>query len=359
VHALEARRFLPGVRTRYAHVAWCESINDERLVPALHTLRESLGGDPPVLFPTNDNVVRILAENWPELATHYRLSWGDCAGTVLSLLTKSRLHDRCDEIGALYPRTRILDGLDELEGAIEVIEFPLIVKPARPLSAFKVKIVEDAGSLRALVQRHESQLPFLLQQWIPGADRRLRFCALYLDRGRVLARFDGRKLRSQPPARGQTTAADSYVDDRLYAESLRFFEGLGLSGPVSLEVKVGPDDRQWVIEPTIGRTDYWLDCCVVNGVNLPYLEYRHQLGHRLRRLRQTSAGIWMDTERDLPVLGHNLPDLLRALSSGQRIAFPYLACDDLPPFFASWPILVRRMGGRLVRRISRLVGRGA
>src|SRR5688572_23134949 len=68
VHALEAVRTLPGCSTRLATVHPVEEVNGPGVVRALKALRGRIPGtDRPVLFLTNDNMVREVARAWPEL----------------------------------------------------------------------------------------------------------------------------------------------------------------------------------------------------------------------------------------------------------------------------------------------------
>jgi predicted ATP-grasp superfamily ATP-dependent carboligase len=361
VHALEARPFVPGVRTRLAQVHLVGDINGPALVDHLRELRPRLDGPgKPVLLLANDNMVRQVAERISELQGLYALSWAASAPTVLELLSKANLEARCAKVGADYPQSVLLRGPEELAAVQERIGLPCIVKPVRPLSPFKVRRVADARELEELVSRFESALPFLVQQWVPGDDRSLRFCALYLDRGEVRARFEGRKLRSFPPALGGATAADACPDDTVYRETLRFFSGLGLSGPVSLEVKLGPDGRPWVIEPTVGRTDYWLPVCTANGVDLPWIEYLHQAKEPVPASAATDEAIWLDTERDPLSVLTCAGAWTRALVRGKRVVLPYFGHGDGRPFRASLGTFVRgntaRAWGFFRRRLGRLFG---
>lgn len=346
VHALEAKRFLPGTRTRHARVHFVEDINRGGLVPALLEVAERIGGRP-VLFLTNDNMVREAAAAWAELEPRYRLSWGVSAKAVAALLSKADLHAHCRRVGAAYPRSVTLESREAVASLDADLRFPLVVKPARPLSPFKVRRIAAAADLGRLVEAYPAALPFVVQEWIPGDDRALRFCALYLDRGRVLARFEGRKLRSSPPALGATTAAEAYRDDAVYEETLKFFRDLQLSGPVSLEVKLGPDGTPWVIEPTLGRTDFWLGCCIGNGVNLPLVEYLHQAGEPVPDPGDGRPAVWVDTERDPAAVWTGL----RAWALQRRsVVLPYLAADDPRPSLVAW----RQFLWATLRRIARL-----
>ena len=355
VTALEANRKVPGVRTRAARVVFTEDINGSGLIDGLLDLRRELPDAPdPVLFLTNDNMVRVVAREWERLEGRYRLSWAHCRQDVLRLLDKTSLEAHCREHGLPYPKTWLLENAEALGGLTKAgLAFPLIVKPALPLSGFKVRLIDDGQGLRRLVDERPQSLPFLLQHWVPGDDRRILFTAFYLHRGQIRASFCGRKLASKPAALGQTTVAESFEHEGIRELAERFFAPLGLSGPVSLEAKLDAKGQPWIIEPTLGRTDYWLDCCVANGVNLPLIEYQDQSGMEIAPARQTQGMIWFDTERS--PLSHLRLRLGRGeTASGKwRARFAYWdRSDPMPALHSAWRVL-GQTGGRVWNRVAR------
>jgi D-aspartate ligase len=347
VFGLEQDAALPGVRSRAARVRLIPDLNGQGLVQALLDPRNDWPGDlPPVLFPTNDNMVRVLAEAWPSLAGRYRLSWSGGREQVRRLLEKSALEQRCLEAGCSYPASVRFDAQTDPALVTAQLGLPVIAKPARPLSSFKVRVINTIDELVDLRARHSDALPFIVQSFVPGGDERIRFCALYLDRGREIARFDGRKLRSRPM--GHTTIAEPLRDDAIHEQTLRFFRGLDLSGPVSVEWKLDADGHAWVIEPTVGRTDFWIDVCVANGVNLPWVEYCHQAGLSIPRVAQRYERTWINTERDPGALPWWAGQLARRRVSASRPTFPYLSATDPGPV----PRATLRAAQRLLRRLS-------
>lgn len=353
VIALENNRSLPGFYTRYANVIQVKDINGYGLIDSLQkTALDFNGAELPVLFLTNDNMVRIVGQYWHELENLYQMSWSNCRNRLLNLLDKDSLQIHCDLLNLPYPETQLLTGKENLDHLLgQGLSFPLIVKPTRPLSEFKVHLIENHVSLMSLACSYSNSLPFLLQQWIPGDDHRLLFTAFYLDRGRILAAFEGRKLASWPPALGQTTIAESHLNASVFELARRFFEPLQLSGPVSLEIKLDPSGHPWVIEPTLGRTDYWLDCCVSNGINLSFIEYCHQTGKAIATPSQGDAAIWFDTERS-PLSYLNF--VFNKKIIGRRHArFSYLDRSDLMPFFHALIRLCVSIGERAWCRLRR------
>ena len=356
VVALEANTTLPGFRTDCARVVKVPEINGQGLITALNDFAHTISGDiQPVLFLTNDNMVRIVGQHWDALSGRYQMSWAGCRERLLPLLDKSSLEAHCASLGLPYPRSRMLSAATDLDKLVSgaQLTFPIIVKPTRPLSGFKVRLVDDIDGVRALLKDYDHALPFLLQEWVPGDDRQLYFTAFYLDNGHVLATYEGQKLGSNPPAMGQTTIARSRPNPAAREIAERFFAPLKLSGPVSLEVKLDQDGRPWIIEPTLGRTDYWLDCCVANGVNLPAIEYAHQTGAPIPASAQTNEMIWFDTERA------PFSYLRFRLSGGPGIGeawrprFPYWGHADPRPAYQGYRRFFENQATRVWRRLTR------
>ena len=355
VHALEPNAALPGARTVCATVHRVASIHPPHLTQTLLDFAATL--DAPekiVLFPINDTMVGDLAENWDALSQHYVLAWSDSRDDVARLITKANLEQHTRDCGLNYPRSILIEEPLQDVSQLGDMEFPMLAKPSKPLGSFKTRRISNFDELTTIVRECPDDLPILVQEWIEGGDRDLYFCALLLDHGRDIARFEGRKLRSLPPARGQTTSAEAVVNDELYDITVRFFKDTQVSGPVSLEVKRDPKGRFWIIEPTLGRTDYWVDLCIQNGVPFPVLSYDLVTGttdpliaEPVRRSR------WFDTDRD----GFSFISLLL---SGQ-IGFPgfparftYFDLRDLAPSMCALPHnlfdIIRRVFGRITGR---------
>ena len=272
VIALEANRRLAGTKTKCADIVFVDDINGPGLIEALASLAPSVSGSAtPILFLTNDRMIATVGENYERIRNIYLLSWGPSRDAILPLLRKESIELRCLETGIPHPKSRMIRSRSDSVPPQFDLSFPIIFKPDQPVSAYKTLVVETIEEVEDWWPTIESCLPAIAQEFIPGDDSTIRFAALYLDRGEVVARFEGRKLRSRPM--GHTSIAIGETNDSLHSLAKRFFGGLDISGPVSLEVKSGPDGKQWVIEPTVGRTDFWVGLCIHDKVDLPLIEY--------------------------------------------------------------------------------------
>lgn len=353
VYALEKDGRVPGARSNAIHQLFlCSEAEMANLVPTLAALRARLPRDREVvLFPTNDTHVRLMGEGVAQLLPHYRLSWAHCAADVLRLQRKNELEQAARSQGLQYPRSATLVDVAGAAVAVAGFRYPVILKPARPLSSFKTALAQSLPDLLSVLQRFQGDLPILAQEYIAGGDESLYFGALVLDHGAVVQEMVGRKIASYPPARGQTTVAESVDEPQVLALTRQFFAGLQMSGPVSLELKKAPDGSFWVIEPTVGRTDFWLELCVAAGFNQVYQEFQLALG------RPATAGAlrpatWFDGERD--VLAYwQAAVRQRTLRpyGGKHPTFTFWRPGDQRPFLAA---CANAVTWRLAARLRRL-----
>lgn len=335
VYAVEQNASLPGTATSKV-IGWFKApIGAQDLVDTLTNLASgNHWRGRPVLFLMNDKMVGVVANAWGRLAQHYRLSWADSRKEVVRLQSKDRIPELCRSNGVRFPATTVVTGPEDCVTVEAAAPYPLIVKPAMPMGDFKAIIVQSRAELVALMHRYAKNLPFVVQQWIPGGPSTLKFCSLYLIRGRAAARLEGRKGYAGPDGLGQGTVMEPWPDDRVYEAAMRYLDGLELSGPVAVEFKEDPSGHLWLIEPNVGRTEYCVDVCVANGFNLPLIEYQHAIGAEISAVVTSNSRIWCDTDRD------KLSWFRFAKShprSGRvyRPAFPYLRLTDLGPFFRS------------------------
>jgi len=333
VTALDQNKALPSAATRFARVHAAAGINSEQTAAILLEQRKHMPADVPVvLYASSDNMVRSIAEHWKELEPYYRLSWAPSVDLVTALIDKSNLEHICAERDLLYPRSFLLQDVAGEREAIERVGLPILVKPIRPLSGFKAIRVNTADELSALVRRYQSDLPFLVQRWIPGADDSLYFCSMIVADGAPVAEFTGRKIEASPPGTGVGTIVESCPEAEVLELSRRFIQGLHYTGPIAIEYKRDPEGRFWLIEPNVGRTEYSVDLIIQAGINFPLIEYQMALGMPLSaNTVQRDPVVWYDTDRD-PLCYLRL--CLRERTwrpRGKRRVFPYIGHGDWFP----------------------------
>lgn len=349
VYAMERNQLCPGATSnRVKRVFPVKDFDAEHLLPALAQARADMVLHQDVaLLAINDRQVAVIARNLERVLADYLVAWAPEAETILTLQRKDTLERIALAQGLHYPRSRIFDRPVIESNAID-LQFPVILKPVQPLSSFKTLLLQDATELAPALERHARDLPILAQEYVTGGDESIFFGALLLDRGRAIYGVAGRKLASYPPARGQTTVAETVDEPEILKLTEQFFAGMNLSGPVSLELKRDEAGRHWVIEPTVGRTDFWSELCVSAGFNQPYMEFQLACGLPIDHPVRTRKCVWYDTERE-PLGWLRLAwreSTWRPRGAYQ--AFPYWGRGDWRPVArAARQFLTDRLGRRL------------
>lgn len=356
VYALEKSDLVPGSYTRYAKIVRVVDINGYGLIGSLKELGEELKNQPkPVLFLSNDNMVSTVAKYWSEIEEYYHLSWANCTTKVQQLLLKSEVESFSVRSGLNYPSSRMIEEQEDIK-KIPPSEYPVIVKPVKPLSSFKTFKTNSSENLSRFILSHKQDLPIVAQHWITGGDESLFFCALYLDEGKIITSFVGQKIESSPPAMGQSLIAKSTDSELLEKLTEQFFSGLNLSGFVSLEFKVDDTGKAWVIEPTVGRTDFWIDLPIQAGINFPYIEYCSVLKKNLSNMAKSYSNIiWFDTEKDRFCYIRLCAKKKTLKPFGAKPVFPFYGHRDMQPFFLALYLSSMRLLKSLFGRFKKLV----
>jgi predicted ATP-grasp superfamily ATP-dependent carboligase len=363
VSVLESNPSLPAIRSRYAKVSRAIDINGPPLIQDLLEFRRRFDEDP-VLYLTNDNMVRTVAGSLDSIRGSYRLLWGD-ADTVRTLLDKQNIERIARASGLRYPRSILISSVSDLDRVRDSLAFPMAFKPTKPLSPFKAMKLRNEAELRENLARYEKTSDhFLLQEWVTGMEPSIFFANFYFDRDhRPVASFVGRKVRSYPRNLGGACSAEPADRPDIAEEALRFFQSAPVRGPASLEIKEDDSGRRFVIEPTVGRFDFYILCCIANGVDFPYVSYAYQTGRDLPpSVQGPSPGrMWVDFENDFPSLVGSLGDPGGGREGIQfltrRKAFALWAWDDPLPSVLEWPKSFWRYVERAFHRAARMWAR--
>ena len=296
---------MPTARSRFCRVLAVPDERSEAIVDRLLEIGCRPGGPRP-LFLTMEHTVAIVSRHRARLAPFYLFNLPDDAllGQLNDKVCFARI---AAELGLRVPRTQRVDTAAEVLDAVRHVGLPLIAKPLAKGGRFDAYF-----GARALRLDTEQDLlgrfaefpwgePLLFQQFIAGADADIYFCLTWCDRnGDAKVHFTGRKVRSWPRGTGNTASARPAKAPEVTAATLALFRAVGMRGLASLEFKQDPGSGDfYVIEPTIGRTDYQSGVAPANGVNIPYIAYLDLLGRPLGEMTPTPAPVlWVDRVND-------------------------------------------------------------
>lgn len=325
----------------------------------------------------SDWALRFVSRNREPLGDAYRWLMPD-ASLVEDLLDKGRFQALAERLELPVPRARIVDSSSRLDPDDLELDFPVIVKPLpyrderwdrielsrddglpdkpeslRRLSA-KVIRADSPQALHALWPRLlASDLEFLVQELVPGAESRIESYHVYVDaRGEVAGEFTGRKVRTYPIEFGRSTALTTTDDPDVRELGRALVRRLGLIGVAKLDFKRGPDGQLQLFEVN-PRFSLWCHLGAVAGVNLPAMVHADLIGLRRPESTRARPGVrWCRPRADVTAaraLGVPIRSWLRwMLTSDINSA---VAWDDPMPFLRGRSRSARRAVG-VARRPS-------
>lgn len=351
----------PGMRSRYGQKYRVRCLHGKGLVDDLVQLGQGLP-ERPVLFVTQEATVQTVSEYRDSLEPWYRLTLGD--KPCIDMLTdKEAFQHFAERHEFCMPKScHVVDVLTL--SRVQGFRFPVIVKPVRRNAAYshafkKAYLIENFAELERLCSQIFPVFPDLIvQEWIRGGDSDIYFCLQYICAdGEPAASFTGRKIRSWPPQTGGTAScvAAPEVESTLTETTTGFFKAAGFTGMGSMEYKRDSVSGEfYLIEPTVGRTDYQEEVATLNGVNIPLAAWRAEVG--IGRPVQAQA------DGRPPVIWHNASIDRRSadlqnqrygrgeLDSGKMVDGWWRWYDPMPTLVQQW----QRIGPAIRKRIKRI-----
>jgi predicted ATP-grasp superfamily ATP-dependent carboligase len=271
------------------------------------------------------------------------------------LADKALFHELAQRNGLPVPQSVIVAGPESV-GALAALTYPVILKPCDKMRVCQGQVdrARVASSLEAALSSYREMFPsagaLLAQEWVEGPDSNIYFCLFYRGRsGAIVRSFVGRKIMSHPPGIGSTAICGPAQEHRAEIERLThdFVERVEFDGMGSIEYKLDSErQRLFVIEPTVGRTDWQEEIATLCGCNIPLAAYCHETGTPLPR-EQPANRLWRaSAARRLP---HWIRDKAPIVVDGY-----WRANDPVPAilhYLGSVPRFLRdHLGGRGPRR---------
>jgi predicted ATP-grasp superfamily ATP-dependent carboligase len=298
-----------------------------------------------VLFPSTDEYVRILAQNWEQLGECYRItipSWE----VVQYLYDKKLTYQLAEERGIPVPKTYNPHNLDDL--LTLSINYPIVIKPAiskQFMAATKKKAFQaysegDLVSFYKLTAAIINPEDVLIQEFIPGGAENLYSYVGYFQGGIPVAGLSARRLRQHPMDFGRaSTFVESLEIPELKRLSTQLLEGIGFNGLAEVEFMYDQKDARFELLEVNPRIWGWHTITIQAGLDLPYLAYAYAVGRKVVMGPASEGAKWVRLVTDVPtavseILSGRLT-LSRYLDSmSGDIGFAVLSLRDPLPFFA-------------------------
>lgn len=263
--------------------------------------------EPAVLYFDTDEVLLAVSRNRDRLTSGFRFPIA-ARDLTEDLLDKGRFQALAERIGLPVPRGRLFDPSSSEPRELG-LRFPVILKAV----PFRTEVWKALGAGAKAVQiegqRELEELwprlvaagtEFLGQELLPGAEDRIVSYHAYIDgSGSVLGEFTGRKIRTNPPALGMSSALITTDDRELVRLGRELAERIGVTGPAKLDFKLDPGGVPRLLEVN-ARFTLWVQPGAVAGVNLTEIAYADLTGAAIPRRGPARPGVrWIDPRGDL------------------------------------------------------------
>jgi predicted ATP-grasp superfamily ATP-dependent carboligase len=323
-----------------------------RTLNGLRELGSRLGGRAPLIYGT-DAQLEFIYRHRDALEKSFRFVLNDDE-TAWALFDKERFARLCVERGVATPATVAPDGDAHLE--IARLRGPLVVKPRRKSAWHQIQAAVFEGAAKARIfadhrtllahrgfARFASEL--LVQEFVTDRTEALAsFHGFADERGRLLAAFCGRKIRTYPHVAGESSFIETVDDATLDATGREVVARLGLRGPFKIDFVYDDRTRGFLTLEVNARFNLWHYVGAARGVNIPAIAYRHLLGESVEPAapRRGRARRWVHGYRDYQWFRSQrharsaigLGAWLRSIASPGTLYETFAWDDPLP--FAHW-----------------------
>lgn len=358
VLALDTELKKATAATRFGAKRRVKALSGPIFVEELLALRARFASNPVLLLTQEGSVATVSAER-ARLAGAYRFTMPSHA-LMEDLLDKLRFQALAESHGFPIPRAvRLVRG--QPADAVGQLRYPCALKPTtkdpeygkRFAKAYKVGSADEVHRLWSAM--HEVVDEMIVQEWIEGGDSDVYFCLWYRhSTAQPSISFVGRKICQWPILVGGTAscmpAPEAAAELTVLTDG--FFNAVGFVGIGSMEYKRDPrDGRFYMIEPTVGRTDYQEEIATLNGVNIPVAVVRGELGLPLPPSQTVvPAHAWRDPFGYANARLAGAPDPMFAISPTIKLDDAYFRMNDPMPSMALILQSVRNRVSRILQK---------
>ena len=262
-----------------------------------------------VLYPNNDELVKLVSINKDKLAAHYRIPvppWE----TVKKFYIKREANDIAEKISIPIPKKYKGDNLDEILS--QDLVFPIVLKPSFkedyfPKTRKKAIRVNDRDSL---IKEYKNMAGIVdpsyivVQEFIGGGPKNLYSYVAFFDGEKVVAGMSAIRRRQHPMDFGQaTTFAYSVCVPELENMATKLLKEIGHYGLAEVEFMKDDKDGVFKFLEINGRQWGWHTLAKGAGINLPFYLFQHMTGEKLGDIPVPITGVkWIRLITDIPTV---------------------------------------------------------
>lgn len=264
-----------------------------------------------LLVPTNDKLVRFLADNYDQLSELYYLSIS-CPDSVDISYNKRKTYLKARELGIPIPESYFPNNIEELKKLADQIQYPVIIKPAvmhtfHSQTGKKVFFCADKASLISNYNMILQYIPaeeVIVQQFLKGGAKSLYSFGTFCANGEVYAGFIANRIRQKPMDFGISTCFAKTVDVPEIEElATRFLKGTNYFGFAEVEFMYDDETNEYRLIEINPRTWKWHSIANILGINLLEMMVKYLQNEPVEKIisRKPNVG-WIERLTDTYVV---------------------------------------------------------
>jgi len=310
--------------------------NLEHLLQLL--ISKNLEGRKTIIFPTNDQMVGFLADNYNVLSRKYVLSISEKEITDIAF-NKRKTYEAAHAAGVPYPVSYYPDSFDELQALESKLIYPVILKPAVMFCFYKKagKKVFFCDSKESLFENYWKAIQIIapeeviIQEMLPGGAPCLYSFASYASKGKVKGSFIANRIRQKPMDFGvATTFARTVVNEKVSLLARKFLEHINYSGLSEVEFMFDVRVNEYKLIEINPRTWKWHTMSNKVGINLIKMLIDDYDGKEISEIENKMENIgWIEQLTDTFVA---ISEILK----GKMKLKEYMSTLKIDKEFATW-----------------------
>lgn len=203
------------LQDRFSVARFSNAINNIVVCAEMNKLKEALlpfAGKNTLLFPTSDDYIEFLSDNYEELSQQYSVGIPkpDCVSVFAD---KRKTYQFAERMGIPHPKSCYPNDMDDVRKISTTTTFPVVVKPAVMYSFHKTfgkkaYRCDTADELISLCDRIRSKYPIdglVIQDFLSGGAESLYSYGALAVKGEPIAWVMANRIRQNPMDFGNST----------------------------------------------------------------------------------------------------------------------------------------------------------
>jgi predicted ATP-grasp superfamily ATP-dependent carboligase len=314
-----------------------------------------------LIIPTNDRMVKFLADNYLELSSDYFLGISE-PDSVDICFNKKNTYQIAQKLGVNIPKSYFPSSLSELEVLIkDGLIFPVIIKPAIMFTfhkifkkkAFLCNTSEELLTAYKTVMEKIPSDEIIVQEFLVGGPKNLYSVGCFAAKGHVYGGFTANRVRQHPMDFGNSTCFAVTVNNEIMREMAQnFLKGIQYTGMAEVEFMYDEKDHIYKLIEINARPWKWHSIANKIGINLIGMMIDYFNGKKIEDHFNQEAGIgWIERLTDFVIVFEEiLHKRMTLYQYFHSMKIPkesaVFSWRDLKPFFAyiilSPYLLIRR-----------------